>query len=31
MLNKLIDIGLVEWTGTHKSDIKGRYIIKKER
>ena len=31
MLNKLIDVGLVEWTGTHKSDIKGRYIIKKER
>lgn len=29
MLNKLKDLNLIEWTGTSKSDTKGRYIIKK--
>ena len=29
LLNKLIDLKLIEWTGTSKSDTKGRYIIKK--
>lgn len=29
MLNKLIDMNLIEWTGTSKSDTQGRYIIKK--
>ena len=29
MLNKLKDLNLIEWTGTSKSDTKGKYIIKK--
>lgn len=29
MLNKLIEINLIDWTGTSKSDTKGKYIIKK--
>ncbi len=29
LLNKLIDLKLIEWTGTSKSDTQGRYIIKK--
>ena len=29
MLNKLIDMNLIKWTGTSKSDTQGRYIIKK--
>lgn len=29
MLNKLIDMKLIEWTGTSKSDTQGRYIIKR--
>lgn len=29
MLNKLKDMNLIEWTGTSKSDTKGKYIIKK--
>ena len=28
LLNKLIDMNLIVWTGTSKSDTKGRYIIK---
>ena len=28
LLNKLIDMKLIEWTGTSKSDTQGRYIIK---
>ena len=28
MLNKLIDMNIIEWTGTSKSDTQGRYIIK---
>ena len=28
LLNKLIDMDLIEWTGTFKSDTQGRYIIK---
>lgn len=28
LLNKLVELKLIEWTGTHKSDTKGRYIIK---
>ena len=29
LLNKLMDLKLIEWTGTSKSDTQGRYIIKK--
>ncbi len=28
MLNKLVDMNLIEWTGTSKADNKGRYIMK---
>ena len=28
LLNKLIDLKLIEWNGTSKSDTKGKYIIK---
>lgn len=28
LLNKLIDMKLIEWTGTSKSDTKGNYIIR---
>jgi len=28
LLNKLLDMGLIEWTGTSKADNKGKYIIK---
>ena len=28
MLNKLVDMGLIIWIGTSKSDNKGKYIIK---
>ena len=28
MLNKLVDMNLIVWTGTSKSDNKGRYIMK---
>lgn len=30
MLNKLMNLNLIEWTGTSKSDTKGRYIIKEQ-
>ena len=29
LLNKLLDLKLIEWTGTSKSDSKGKYIIKR--
>ena len=29
LLNKLIDLELIEWTGTSKSDTQGKYIIKR--
>ena len=28
LLNKLVDMNLIVWTGTSKSDNKGKYIIK---
>ena len=28
MLNKLVDMNLIVWTGTSKADNKGRYIMK---
>lgn len=28
LLNKLLDMKLIEWTGTSKTDTYGRYIIK---
>ena len=29
LLNKLMDMKLIEWIGTSKSDIKGNYILRK--
>ena len=28
LLNKLVDMNLIVWTGTSKQDSKGKYIIK---